>query len=102
MRAGLAITQKETIRNRADDHRVQEVQGIRRHERQELQNKTQNKTQKLRIVTFFYGCKKKNIQSIPKQMCRPVYPLNLIMRDINNRSRGLHADSRLEVHMLQL
>lgn len=38
-----------------------------------------------------------SIQSIVKQMCCPIYPLNLIMRDINNWSEGLDPDSSTEV-----
>lgn len=38
-----------------------------------------------------------SIQSILKQMCCPIYPLNLIMGDINNWSEGLDPDSSAEV-----
>lgn len=38
-----------------------------------------------------------SIQSIVKQMCCPIYPLNLIMGDINNWSEGLDPDSSTEV-----
>jgi len=47
MRAGLAITQVETIRNRAANHRDRKCRETERHERRGLQNKTQ----KLRIMT---------------------------------------------------
>jgi len=81
MRAGLAITQEEPIRNRADDHRDrkcretedtrdgdfkirhknsgQEALGTRTEpEPEERHTKTQNKTQQLQIVTFtfFFTC----------------------------------------------
>lgn len=35
-------------------------------------------------------------------MCCPIYPLNIIMRDINNWSGGLHPHSRPKVHTSHL
>lgn len=44
-----------------------------------------------------------NIQSITKQMCCPIYPLNLITtRDINNRRGGLHAGGEVEIGSLHV
>jgi len=51
MRAGLAITQEESIRDRAANHRDRKCRETRGHERRGLQNKRQNKTHKLRIMT---------------------------------------------------
>jgi len=50
MRAGLAITQLETIRTRADNHRDRKCRETE-DTRQGLQNKTENKTQQLWIMT---------------------------------------------------
>jgi len=50
MRAGKAITQVKTIRTTADNHRDRKCRETD-DMRQGLQNKKQNKTQKLQIMT---------------------------------------------------